>query len=183
MLQIKAKGVDGVLGCLYQPELVVLLKDAYKYKLGLPVIGALGADFGQVVEQVGNPEAVDGIFFQGHLYRDKLGSPDLEWARQILIKYLTKDELPANGEPTHFYYFGMMNGIGVVEGFRRAGHDLTRDSYMKAIESLRDYDNNLGAGTVTITPEQHVGVSDMYFNGLDDKGNEVIFTAYGKKLH
>ena len=183
VLQIKAKGVDGVLGCLYQPELVVLLKDAHKYKLGLPVIGALGADFGQVVEQVGNPEAVNGVFFQGHLYRDKLGSPDLEWARQILIKYLTKDELPANGEPTHFYYFGMMNGIGVVEGFRRAGRDLTRDSYMKAIESLRDYNNNLGAGTVTITPEQHVGVSDMYFNGLDEKGNEVIFTAYGKKLH
>lgn len=183
VLQIKSRNVDGVLGCLYQPELVVLLKDAHKYQLGVPIIGALGADFGQTVEQVGNPEAVNGIFFQGHLFRDKLGSPALEWARKVLKTYLTKDELPADGEPTHFYYFGMMNGTGVVEAFRRAGRDLTKDSYIQAVETLRDFDNNVGAGHVTITPEQHVGVSEMYFNGLDEKGNEVIYTAYGKPLH
>ncbi len=182
VLQIKAKGVDGVLGCLYQPELVVLLKDAYKYQLGVPIIGALGADFGQVIKQVGNPDAVNGTFFQGHLYKDKIGSPALEWGKQILLKYLTKDELPSSGDPTHFYYFGLFHGIGVVEGFRRAGRDLTRDSYMKAIETLRGFDNNISAGRVTITPAQHVGVSDMYFNGLDEDGNEVIFTAYGVKL-
>ena len=183
VLQIKTQGVDGVLGCLYQPELVVLLRDAHKYQLGVPVIGALGADFGQVVQQVGNPDAVNGVFFQGHLYKDKIGSPALEWARQILVKHLTEDELPSDGEPTHFYYFGMMNGIGVVEGFRRAGRDLTRESYMAAIESLRSFDNNVSAGSVTITDDQHVGVSDMYFNGLDEDGNEVIFTAYGQPLH
>lgn len=182
VLQIKTKDVDGVLGCLYQPELVVLLKDAHKYKLGTPIIGALGADFGGVVAQVNNPDAVNGVFYQGHLYKDKLNSPALQWGKDILQKYLTKDELPADGEPTHFYYFGLFNGIGIVEGFRRAGRDLTRDSYMAAIESLRDYDNNISAGRVTITPEQHVGVSDMYFNGLDESGNEVVFTAYGVKL-
>ena len=183
VLQIKSQGVDGVLGCLYQPELVVLLRDAHKYQLGVPVIGALGADFGQVVQQVGNPDAVNGVFFQGHLYKDKIGSPALEWARQILVTYLTEDELPSDGDPTHFYYFGMMNGVGVVEGFRRAGRDLTRESYMAAIESLRSFDNNVSAGAVTITEDQHVGVSDMYFNGLDEDGNEVIFTAYGQPLH
>ncbi len=183
VLQIRAKGVDGVLGCLYQAELVVLLKDAHKYKLGAPIIGALGADFGQVIQQVGNPDAVNGVFFQGHLYKDKIGSPALEWGKQILLKYLTKKELPASGDLTHFYYFGLFNGIGVVEGFRRAGRDLTRDSYMKAIETLRGFRNNISAGSVTITPDQHVGVSDMYFNGLDKNGNEVIFTRYGVKLH
>jgi|GEM_PF-660914 branched-chain amino acid transport system substrate-binding protein len=183
VLQIKTKGVDGVLGCLYQPELVVLLKAAHKYKLNTPIIGALGADFGQVVQQVGNAKAVNGIFFQGHLYKDKIGSPALEWGKQILVKYLTKDELPKTGDPTHFYYFGLFNGIGVVEGFRRAGRDLTRDTYIKAIETLSDFDNNISAGRVTITPEQHVGVSDMYFNGLDKDGNEVIFSSWGKALH
>ena len=135
------------------------------------------------MQQVGNPDAVNGVFFQGHLYKDKIGSPALEWARQILLTYLTEDELPSDGDPTHFYYFGMMNGVGVVEGFRRAGRDLTRESYMAAIESLRSFDNNLSAGAVTITDDQHVGVSDMYFNGLDEDGNEVIFTAYGQPLH
>ena len=47
VLQIKAAGVDGVLGCLYQPELVVLLKDAHKYQLGLPVIGRSGRTSGR----------------------------------------------------------------------------------------------------------------------------------------
>ena len=115
--------------------------------------------------------------------RDRIGSPALEWGKQILLKYLTKDELPKTGDPTHFYYFGLFNGIGVVEGFRRAGRDLTRDTYIAAIETLRDFDNNISAGRVTITPEQHVGISDMYFNGLDNDGNEVIFKAWGQTLH
>ena len=173
VLQIKAAGVDGVLGCLYQPELVVLLKDAHKYQLGLPIIGALGADFGQVVQQVGNPDAVNGVFFQGHLYKDKIGAPALDWAKELLLKYLTEDELPKAGDPTHFYYFGLINGIGVVEGFRRAGRELTRESYMAAIESLSGFDTDIAAGMVTITGDQHVGISDMYFNGLDENGNEV----------
>ena len=117
---------------------------------------------------------MNGIFFQGHLYKDKIGAPALDWAKEILVKYLTEDELPKEGDPTHFYYFGMINGIGVVEGFRRAGRDLTRESYLAAIESLRDFDTNLAAGMVTITDDQHVGMSDMFFNGLDDDGNEVI---------
>ena len=182
VLQIKAQNVDGVLGCLYQPELVVLLKDSHKYKLGVPIIGALGADFGQTVKAVANPEAVNGIFFQGHLFRDKIGAPSLEWARELLKKYLTKDELPSDGEPTHFYYFGLMNGIGVVEGFRRAGRELTRDSYMKAVETMRNFNNNVSAGNVTVTPDQHVGISDMYFNGLDKTGKEVIFVGFGKPI-
>ena len=98
------------------------------------------------------------------------------------MKYLTKEELPTSGVPTHFYYFGLINGIGVVEGFRRAGRDLTRDSYIQAIETMRNFDNNISAGRVTITPDQHVGVSDMYFNGLDENGKEVIFTAYENPL-
>ena len=71
----------------------------------------------------------------------------------------------------------------MVEGFRRAGRDLPRDTYIQAIETLRDFDNNISAGRVTITPEQHVGISDMYFNGLDSDGNEVIFKAWGQPLH
>jgi hypothetical protein len=41
----------------------------------------------------------------------------------------------------------------------------------------------VGAGRVTITADQHVGVSDMFFNGRDEKGNEVVYTAFGKPLH
>jgi hypothetical protein len=73
--------------------------------------------------------------------------------------------------------------LGVVEGFRRAGRDLTKDSYIKAVETMHDWDNNVGAGRVTITADQHVGVSDMFFNGRDEKGNEVVYTAFGKPLH
>ena len=126
---------------------------------------------------------MNGVFFQGHLYKDKIGAPALDWAKELLLKYLSEDELPKAGDPTHFYYFGLINGIGVVEGFRRAGRELTRESYMAAIESLSGFDTDIAAGMVTITGDQHVGISDMYFNGLDENGNEVIFTGYGQPLH
>ena len=31
-----------------------------------------------------------------------------------------------------------------------------------------------------ITDDQHVGIGDMYLEGLDENGNEVIFTASGQ---
>jgi branched-chain amino acid transport system substrate-binding protein len=64
VLQIKASGAEAVMGCLYQQELVILLRDMKKFGVKVPVVGALGADFDQTVAQVDDTDAVKGIFFQ-----------------------------------------------------------------------------------------------------------------------
>jgi len=182
VLQIRTKGADAVLGCLYQPELVLLIRDMHKFGVGVPVIGALGADFNQVVQQVNNMDAVKQKFFQPYQFKTKTGTGTLKKFRDIFVKYLTKDELPKDGEPTNFYYFGVPVGIVVVEAFRRAGPEPTREKWVKAMESLAGFDTEVFADTVTITPDDHVGVERMYAVGLNEDGVETVYEAWGKTL-
>ncbi len=183
VLQIKASGAQAVLGCLYQPELVILIREMHKYGVDVPVIGALGADFEQVVQQVNDPGALRGIFFQPYQYKAKLGEGPLKPFHDIFVKYLKKDELPKDGVPTNFYYFGVPAAIVTVEAFRRAGPHPTREKWIAAMESLKAFDTGVLADTVTITHDNHVGVGVMHAIGLNDKGEETIYKAWGEPLN
>jgi branched-chain amino acid transport system substrate-binding protein len=182
VLQIKAQGAEAVLGCVYQPELVVLIRDMHKFGVDIPVVGALGADFNQVVQQVNNPDAVKQKFFQPYQFQAKIGTGPLEEFHDIFVEYLNADELPKDGVPTNFYYFGVPVAIATVEAFRRAGPEPTRAKWIEAMESLRDFETGVLADTVTITPEDHVGVERMYAVGLDENGEETVYESWGKPL-
>ncbi len=181
-LQIKTSGAEAVLGCLYQPELVVLIRDLKKYGVNIPVIAALGADFEQTVQQVHDLSAVEGKFFQPYQFKAKLGEGPLKEFHDIFVKYLKKDELPKVGEPTNFYYFGVPAAIVAVEAFRRAGPNPSREKWIAAMETLKEFDTGVLADKVTITHQSHDGVTVMYAVGLNDKGGETLYKSWGVPL-
>jgi branched-chain amino acid transport system substrate-binding protein len=181
-LQIKASGAQAVMGCLYQPELVVLLRDLQKYQVNAIVLGALGADFDQVLAAFPNHDWLQQHFFQPYQFKAKIGTGPLKKFHDIFVKYLTKDELPKTGEPTNFYYYGVPVAIVTVEAFRRAGPNPTRESWEKAVESLKDFDTGVLADTETFGPDNHVGVHKMYAVGLDAKGVETVYRSWGDAL-
>src|SRR3546814_17000167 len=104
---------------MYQPELVLLLRDMKRYGVKIPVIGALGADFDQVVRQVNDPDAVKNIFYLPYPYQAKLGEGVLKPYHDMMVKYLTKSEMPHDGQPTNFYYFGMQAAWAFFDGVKR----------------------------------------------------------------
>ena len=181
-LQIKASGAQSVMGCLYQPELVVLLRELQKYQVGTIVVAALGADFDQVVAAFPNHDWLKGHFFQPYQFQAKIGTGKLKKFHDIFVKYLTKDELPKSGEPTNFYYYGVPVAIVAVEAFRLAGPNPTRESWEKAVESLKGFDTDVLADTETFGPDNHVGVHKMYSVGLDAQGQETVYTSWGDAL-
>jgi branched-chain amino acid transport system substrate-binding protein len=178
VLQIKASGAQAVMGCLYQQELVILLRDMHKFGVKVPVLGALGADFQQTVDQVGDPDAVRQVFFQPYQFKAPLGKGPLKEFRDIFLKYLTKDELPKMGEPTNFYYFGVPAGIVTVEAFRRAGREATREKWIAAMESIKDFDTGVFADLESFSRENHDGVSRMNAVGLDGNGRETVYKSW-----
>jgi branched-chain amino acid transport system substrate-binding protein len=178
-LQVKASGAQAVMGCLYQPELVVLLRDLSKFGVKVPVLGALGADFEQTVNQVNDADALKQIFFQPYQFKAPLGQGPLKEFHDMFLKYLTKDELPKAGEPTNFYYFGVPAAIVTVEALRRAGPDLTREKWIAAMESLKDYDTGVFADKENMSHDNHDGVHLMYAVGLNDAGKETVYKSWG----
>jgi branched-chain amino acid transport system substrate-binding protein len=178
-LRVKSAGADFVLGCLYEAELAIFLRDAHKYGVEVPVIGALGADFDSTLKRVNNPAAVKN-FYLPYQFKAPMGSPEMKKWEEIFVKYLEKSELPENGIPTNFYYFGLPTAIATVEAFKRAGPNPTREKFIAALETLKDFDTGVLADKVTITKDNHVGVQNMYAVGLDPQGKQTVFTAWGK---
>jgi branched-chain amino acid transport system substrate-binding protein len=182
VLQIKQSGAQAVMGCLYQQELVILLRDMQKFGATAIVVAALGADFDQTVQQVNNPAAVRERFFQPYQFKAPIGSPALKDMHDIFVKYLKKEELPKAGPPTNFYYFGVPVAIVTVEAFRRAGPDPSRDKWIAALESMKDFDTGVLADTVSFSKDDHVGVDKMYAVGVDKDGKQTVYTTWGKPL-
>jgi branched-chain amino acid transport system substrate-binding protein len=181
VLQIKSAQTDFVLGCLYEAELAILLRDAQKYGLNVPIIGALGADFESTIKRVNKPEAVKN-FYLPYQFKAPMGSREMKRWEEIFVAYLEKHELPENGIPTNFYYFGLPTAIAVVEAFKRAGPYPTREKFLAALETFREFETGVLADKVTLTSENHVGVRDMYTVGLNEAGQQTVYTAWGKPL-
>jgi branched-chain amino acid transport system substrate-binding protein len=181
VLRVKSVQADFVLGCLYEAELAIFLRDAHKYGVNVPVIGALGADFESTLKRVNNPTAVKS-FYLPYQFKAPLGSPEMKKWEELFVKNLEKSELPENGLPTNFYYFGLPTAIATVEAFKRAGPSPTREKFFAALESFKDFDTGVLADRVTLSKDNHVGVHDMYAVGLNEQGQEVVYTGWGKPL-
>jgi branched-chain amino acid transport system substrate-binding protein len=180
-LKIKTANADFVLGCLYEAELAILLRDLHKYGVSVPVIGALGADFESTHKRVNNPAAMKN-FYLPYQFKAPMGSPEMKKWEDMFVKYLEKSELPENGVPTNFYYFGLPIAVVTVEAFKRAGPNPSREKFIAAMETLKDFDTGVLADKVTITKDNHVGVHNMFAVGLDEGGKQTVFTAWGKPL-
>ena len=72
--------------------------------------------------------------------------------------------------------------VVTVEAFKRAGPNPSREKFIAAMETLKDFDTGVLADKVTITKDNHVGVHNMFAVGLDEGGKQTVFTAWGKPL-
>jgi ABC-type branched-subunit amino acid transport system substrate-binding protein len=68
-----------------------------------------------------------------------------------------------------FYYAGILFAEPLVEGLKRAGPDLTPESFVKAMETLKDWK---GIGPpLTFTPTDHQGGKSVKIAQVDENGN------------
>jgi len=67
-----------------------------------------------------------------------------------------------------FYWAGMAFAEPLAEGLRRAGRNVTPESFIKAMETLKDW---RGTGTpLTFTPTDHQGAKQVYFLQVQPDG-------------
>jgi ABC-type branched-subunit amino acid transport system substrate-binding protein len=79
----------------------------------------------------------------------------------LLKRYFPDDQ------PNFVGLEGYFNARVLVEGLRRAGRDLTRDAFIKAIESMEQY--NLAPGmVVSFSSTDHQGLDSVYFTRLEN---------------
>ncbi|MBF0229894.1 MAG: ABC transporter substrate-binding protein [Desulfamplus sp.] len=70
-------------------------------------------------------------------------------------------------EPNFVGFEGYINAKVLVEGLQRAGRDLTRQSFLQAINSMNDF--SLGSDVrLSFSPTDHQGMDTVYFTRLQN---------------
>ncbi|MEW6261493.1 MAG: ABC transporter substrate-binding protein [Thermodesulfobacteriota bacterium] len=97
----------------------------------------------------------------------------------LMIKYREAHKIYAPTERWGtFYYAGIIWAEPLVEGLKRAGRDLTPESLIKAMETIKDW-RGIGA-PLTFTADDHQGAKSVQVSQCDDKGNLKILTDWLK---
>ena len=80
---------------------------------------------------------------------------------ELLNRYYPSDR------PNFVSLEGYINAKVLVEGFKRAGRDLDRETFINAIESIQNLDLGI-ANLLSFSPSDHQGLERVYFTHLQN---------------
>jgi branched-chain amino acid transport system substrate-binding protein len=92
----------------------------------------------------------------------------------LVKKYqAAKDKYAPNEKYTGLFYLaGFYFAEPMVEGLKRAGKDLNSESFVKAMETIKDWNDWIGYDC-TFTATDHQGVKSVYMEKCGDKGARI----------
>ena len=172
VLKLKQAKPDFILGCLYEAETVIFLRDAKKYGLRVPVMGTAGTDLENTLARIGDLDAVKE-YFVPHPFVDQVSGPRMKKWTDIILKYYPNETI------TGFSAISMSSGVAVVTALKDIGRDLTRSKLIAALDNIRGLTTNILACDITWTPTDRHGCKDVAVAGFVD-GKPTVLSAWGK---
>ncbi|MCL4394396.1 MAG: ABC transporter substrate-binding protein [Chloroflexi bacterium] len=116
---------------------------------------------------------IDGVIIPAWLPAfDDLTNPKIVQWQADMKKYAPKEQLGG------FALSGWAEAQILTEGLRRAGKNLTRESFEQAMDQMKDYKDSI-LPTISYSPTDHGGTKTAYFQKADSKsGKWVTFTDW-----
>jgi len=170
VLKLKQANLDFVLGCLYEAETVIFLRDAKKYGLKVPVMGTAGTDLENTLARLGDLDAVRNYFVL-HAFVDKVDGPKMKKWNDIILKYYPNETI------TGFSAISMASGVAAVKALKAAGRDLTRSKFIAELENIRGLKTGILACDITWTPTERHGCKASAVAGFVD-GKPTVLSAW-----
>ena len=171
-LRISKANPDVIITDLFPKPTTVFLRAAHQYGLTkLPIILHTSInDLVQLEKDVGIPGAVDNAYTVTFT-RDP-NAPDLEPWKAKLAAIASEIKL------TPYSMWGVTGASVVVEALNRAGRDLTRESFIKAMESIEGFESEMIFGPITYSAEDKDGNKTGMFQKLHDAMQVDVGLAY-----
>ena len=149
VLRLRAANPDAILIVLFPKPAAVFVRDAAKLGFKPLLIGQSAiSDPTAFEEQVGMPGATANFVTISQV-RYTPESPEVaKWSKAIEAKY-PGDRLSV------FNLFGIGNAQVIAEALKRAGSELSRESLLAAVTTLRDFPTDTYGGGITCTKEEN----------------------------
>lgn len=178
MLKIRAAKPDVVISGAYPAPAVLIAQKYAEY--GMTDIPLLQATQGipsppTFAKNVGNPDALKN-FYHTWSFTD-VG--DEATRKKYVAQY--KSYYP-DRDPTPFFVSGLPSAIAVIAALQKAGKDLTRESFVAALEQVNEK-SDVMAGPIAFAPDRRDGLRDVFvirFNGTKQEVMPGVYTWNGK---
>ncbi len=172
VLKLKQAKPDFILGCLYEAETVIFLRDAKKYGVRIPVMGTAGTDLENTLERLGDPDAVKDYYVL-HAFVDKVNGPKMKKWNDIILKYYPNETI------TGFSAVSMSSGVAAVNALKAVGRDLTRSKFIAALDNIRGLKTGILACDITWSSTDRHGCKKSAVAGFVG-GKPTVLSAWGK---
>lgn len=167
VLKVRSLEPDAIVIVARPAPSAVFLKDAANLGLDVPMIGATIVDLQDLIERVGGAEPLENMHvvsvFKAPLEDDAMAP----WVG-MLEQYYPSDRVQASA------FYGTSGALAVVEALKRAGPDLTRESFISAMTEISDLDGGPMACSLTFAQGDHEGCKTGSIWGVRDGKIEVI---------
>jgi branched-chain amino acid transport system substrate-binding protein len=145
-LKLMQAGADAVLLVVYPKPAAVLIRDSLKLGYKPLWVGQTAIqDLPQLQEQVGIPGALEKFVSITTIPAHPDDPVMAEW-RERIKKLFPNDALSV------FNLMGIGSGMVVVEALKRAGPDLTRETFLKAMGTIKNFKTGMYPGPITCKP-------------------------------
>ncbi|NOR54203.1 MAG: ABC transporter substrate-binding protein [Candidatus Aminicenantes bacterium] len=116
-------------------------------------VSFVGAD--KLVQELG--DAGDGVLITQVVPppTERILLPATDQYCRLLTKYYPQDK------PNFVSFEGFVNAMVLIEALRRAGRDISRESFIRALESIKEHYVGIGA-SINFGPRDHQGMDDVY---------------------
>ncbi|MDY7033178.1 MAG: ABC transporter substrate-binding protein [Thermodesulfobacteriota bacterium] len=152
VLSIRRKKPDFIILHLLVDNSIVTMKSARKMGMNVPFLGTQYTCTEDTVKVSGKAASnYKGMAIYSSWY-DK--GPAMDDLRKVTLKYYPGTEKPYRPKA---YTQGWGDATILSEGLKRAGRDINGETFVKALESIKDFDMKGLSGPVTFGPDNRKG--------------------------
>ncbi|MES0349775.1 MAG: ABC transporter substrate-binding protein [Desulfobacteria bacterium] len=94
--------------------------------------------------------------------------PATEQYSRLLSQYYPQDR------PNFVSFEGFINARVLIEALRRAGRDISREGFIRTLESIKEHYVGIGA-VINFGPQDHQGIDDVYLTVVKDGQLQLLF--------
>ena len=162
---IKAAKPDFLLATSIPSTTIMLLKEAKKVGLDIPIIAVANTRFEQVIKVAGNAAKNFYVTEYTALPGDK-NAPGMEKLMEIWNK-----NNPADTVPSRYYVLSQVCAMITVKAMELCGDDLTRDGFVRAVESIKNFNTGGITGEISYSQGDHCPLTAMRIVKANPKTN------------
>ena len=175
VLNIRKVKADYVIVHLDATTGISFLRDAKKYGLAARMMGDYYSCDQDLVKASGSAAKNYIACHTFNSWYDE--TPAMNTLRKVTLRYQPKGPKTRN----RYYVQGWVMSMIFAEGMKRAGRDLTPETMIKALESLKDFNTNGLSGPISYTSTNHkAGEYCRLFKADVEKGRMVPISGWRK---